>query len=188
MLRAEWGILGSNVVGKSRPTRVISGSDLPHSGRMILKTLSVPLPLAFGYAFQRSFTGRDSSKLILRVYGVNIVKTLVIVKSFAELGLHLDEGVKNYSLKTLSRFAFAISMGINFDSLLVEEAGWSETFASSRTALVNWFETHAQRAMLMVVYLTDIIRTYCHHTAVLAKGHLTGHDTVPSALAANEAL
>ncbi|OYV46804.1 MAG: ATP-binding protein, partial [Burkholderiales bacterium 21-58-4] len=51
----KWGILGRNGAGKSTMIRIISGSDRPHSGRVI-KDMSVSWPLAFGDAFQGSLT------------------------------------------------------------------------------------------------------------------------------------
>ena len=50
------GILGRNGAGKSTMIRLISGAELPTSGR-IERDMSVSWPLAFGGAFQGSLTG-----------------------------------------------------------------------------------------------------------------------------------
>ncbi len=90
----KWGIVGRNGAGKSTLIRIISGSDKPHSGR-IIKNMTVSWPMAFGDALQGSLTGRDNARLISRVYGVDFHRSIEPVEDFAELGPYLHEPVKN---------------------------------------------------------------------------------------------
>ncbi|OIQ86545.1 polysialic acid transport ATP-binding protein KpsT [mine drainage metagenome] len=183
----KWGILGRNGAGKSTLIRVISGSDRPHSGR-IIKTMSISWPLAFGDAFQGSLTGRDNSKLIARVYGVDEARTLAMVEEFAELGSYLNEPVKNYSSGMRSRLAFAISMAIEFDCFLIDEAMAVGDHRFKEKCDHELFEKRADRAMLIVAHQTDIIRNYCDHAAVLEGGKLVIHESVENAISAYESL
>lgn len=64
------GILGRNGAGKSTMIRMISGAELPTSGR-IVREMSVSWPLAFGGAFQGSLTGMDNLRFICRIYGAD---------------------------------------------------------------------------------------------------------------------
>ncbi len=177
----RWGILGRNGAGKSTLIRIISGSDIPNSGK-ILKDMTISWPLAFGEAFQGSLTGRDNAKLISRVYDVDFHKTLKMIEDFAELGAYLNEPVKSYSSGMRSRLAFAISMSIEFDCFLIDEGmsvGDHRFYVKCNHEL---FEKRGDRAMLIVAHQTDLIRRHCTHAAVLDAGKLIQCDGVEEAI------
>ncbi|HQT73209.1 MAG TPA: ABC transporter ATP-binding protein [Acidiphilium sp.] len=183
----KWGILGRNGAGKSTMIRIISGSDRPHSGRVI-KDMSVSWPLAFGDAFQGSLTGRDNARLISRVYGVDFQNTLNEVESFAELGSYLNEPVKTYSSGMRARLAFAISMAIEFDCFLIDEGMSVGDHRFSQKCDVELFEKRGDRAMIIVAHQTDLIRDHCDRAAVLEGGKLHIYETVDSAIEAYQSL
>jgi len=108
------GILGRNGSGKSTLIRMISGAELPTSGR-IRRTISASWPLAFGGAFQPYLTGLDNLRFICRVYGVDFKGVMPFVEDFTELGIYLREPVLHYSSGMRARLAFALSMAIEFD-------------------------------------------------------------------------
>ena len=105
------GILGRNGAGKSTLIRMISGAELPTSGR-IQRGISVSWPLAFGGAFQPSLTGLDNLRFVCRIYGVNYADIVPFVEDFTELGLYLREPVMHYSSGMRARLGFALSMAI----------------------------------------------------------------------------
>ena len=179
----KWGILGRNGAGKSTMIRIISGSDRPHSGRVV-KNMSVSWPLAFGDAFQGSLTGRDNARLISRIYGVDFQNTLNEIESFAELGSYLNEPVKTYSSGMRARLAFAISMAIEFDCFLIDEGMSVGDHRFARKCDVELFEKRGDRAMIIVAHQTDLIRDHCDHAAVLEGGKLKIFFSVDDAIAA----
>jgi capsular polysaccharide transport system ATP-binding protein len=183
----KWGILGRNGAGKSTLIRIISGSDKPQSGA-VRKTMTVSWPLAFGEAFQGSLTGRDNAKLISRVYGVDFHQTLDMVEDFAELGPYLGEPVKSYSSGMRSRLAFAISMAIEFDCFLIDEAMSVGDHRFAKKCDVELFEKRGDRAMIIVAHQTDLIRQHCEKVALLENGKLSVMPSVDEAIAAYEAL
>lgn len=183
----KWGIMGRNGAGKSTLIRVMSGSDRPHSGTL-RKTMSVSWPLAFGDAFQGSLTGKDNTRLISRVYGVDYAKTLDMVESFAELGSYLGEPVKNYSSGMRARLAFAISMAIEFDCFLIDEAMSVGDHRFAVKCDEELFGKRGDRAMVIVAHQTDLIRNHCDHAAVLELGRLTVYESVDAAIHAYENL
>lgn len=183
----KWGIMGRNGAGKSTLIRIMSGSDRPHSGT-IRKDMSVSWPLAFGDAFQGSLTGKDNARLISRVYGVDYAKTLDMVESFAELGAYLGEPVKNYSSGMRARLAFAISMAIEFDCFLIDEAMSVGDHRFAVKCDVELFEKRGDRAMVIVAHQTDLIRNHCDHAAILEQGRLTVYESVEAAIQAYENL
>ncbi len=183
----KWGILGRNGAGKSTLIRIISGSDKPHSG-IIKKAMTVSWPLAFGDAFQGGLTGRDNTKLISRVYGVDFHHTLDMVESFAELGVYLNEPVSNYSSGMRSRLAFAISMAIEFDCFLIDEGMSVGDHRFAEKCNVELFEKRGDRAMIIVSHQIDLIRDHCDRAAVLENGILNVYDSVESAIQAYQIL
>lgn len=183
----KWGILGRNGAGKSTLIRIISGSDKPHSGS-IEKKMTVSWPLAFGDAFQGSLTGRDNTKLISRVYGVDFRQAIDMVEDFAELGPYLNEPVKSYSSGMRSRLAFAISMAIEFDCFLIDEGMSVGDHRFAKKCDTELFEKRGERAMIIVAHQIDLIRNHCDHVALLEQGRLNVMPSVDSAITAYEAL
>lgn len=183
----KWGILGRNGAGKSTLIRIISGSDKPQSGQL-RKTMTVSWPLAFGDAFQGSLTGRDNTKLISRVYGVDFHNTLAMVEDFAELGSYLTEPVKSYSSGMRSRLAFAISMAIEFDCFLIDEGMSVGDHRFAEKCNVELFAKRGDRAMIIVAHQTDLIRNHCDHAAFLENGKLQVMPSVDAAIEAYENL
>ena len=183
----KWGILGRNGAGKSTLIRLISGAEKPNVGN-IVRDITVSWPLAFGGAFQGSLTGRDNTRLICRAYGVDFDKTIAMVEDFAELGPYLREPVKSYSSGMAARLAFAISMSVEFDCFLIDEAMAVGDHRFLQKCNVELFENRGDRAMIIVSHQADVIRARCDHAAVLENGRLTVHESVDSAIAAYEAL
>ncbi|MCL4526986.1 MAG: ABC transporter ATP-binding protein [Gammaproteobacteria bacterium] len=183
----KWGILGRNGAGKSTLVRLISGAEKPNSGK-IVRNISVSWPLAFGGAFQGSLTGRDNTRLICRAYGVDFDRTIAMVEDFAELGSYLWEPVKSYSSGMAQRLAFAISMAVEFDCFLIDEALAVGDHRFLQKCNVELFENRGDRAMIIVSHQANVIRAHCDHAAVLENGRLTVYESVDSAIAAYEAL
>ncbi|MHB8116424.1 MAG: ABC transporter ATP-binding protein [Acidithiobacillus ferrivorans] len=183
----KWGILGRNGAGKSTLIRIISGSDRPDSGRVI-KNMSVSWPLAFGEAFQGSLTGRDNARLIARVYNVDFRRTLAMVEDFAELGSYLNEPVRTYSSGMSSRLAFAISMAIEFDCFLIDEAMSVGDHRFHVKCNQELFEKRGDRAMIIVTHQTNLVLSHCDHAALLVDGELRVMTSVIDAVQAYENL
>lgn len=174
------GILGRNGAGKSTIIRIISGAELPNSGR-VSRSMSVSWPLAFGGAFQGALTGLDNLRFICRIYGSKFDESLGFVEEFSELGRYLREPVKTYSAGMRARLAFAISMVVEFDCFLIDEiiaVGDSRFHEKCRVEL---FEKRRDRAMIIVSHDPVYIRQHCDQAAVLHQQKLYRFDSVDDA-------
>ncbi|RXV72936.1 ABC transporter ATP-binding protein [Burkholderia stabilis] len=174
------GILGRNGAGKSTMIRMISGAELPTSGR-VARAMSVSWPLAFGGAFQGSLTGMDNLRFICRVYGADATQAEPFVQEFSELGYYLREPVKTYSAGMRARLAFAISMAIEFDCFLIDEiiaVGDSRFHEKCHHEL---FERRRDRSLIIVSHDAGYIRQHCDHAAVLVEGKLHTFDAIDDA-------
>jgi capsular polysaccharide transport system ATP-binding protein len=165
------GILGRNGAGKSTLIRLISGAEHPTSGR-IRREMSVSWPLAFGGAFQSHLTGLDNLKFVCRIYGVDYKPLVAFVEDFTELGIYFREPVLHYSQGMLTRLAFALSMAIEFDCFLIDEAMVVGDARFHERCHQELFQKRKDRAFILVTHDADVIKLYCENAVVLHQGKL----------------
>jgi capsular polysaccharide transport system ATP-binding protein len=150
--------------------------------------MSVSWPLAGGAGMQTSMTGADNARFIARIYDAPIEKTLAQVETFAELGPYFHQPVKTYSGGMVSRLQMGISLAIDFDCYLIDEA----TGAGDRRFLERTKQALAERtrdrAIIMVSHIPTHLKTYCTTGAVLSDGRLTFYEDLDEAIATYQAL
>ncbi len=174
------GILGQNGAGKSTLIRLISGAEKPSSGH-IQREMTVSWPLAFGGAFQANLTGLDNLKFVCRVYGVDYKPLIPFVEDFTELGIYFREPVMHYSNGMLTRLAFALSMAIEFDCFLIDEAMVVGDARFHEKCHIELFHKRKDRAFILVTHDANAIKLYCEKASVLQDGKLYPFDTVDEA-------
>ncbi len=174
------GILGRNGAGKSTLIRLISGAEQPTSGH-IRRGMRVSWPLAFGGAFQPHLTGLDNLKFVCRVYGVDYKPLVPFVEEFTELGIYFREPVLHYSNGMLTRLAFALSMAIDFDCFLIDEAMVVGDVRFHERCHIELFQKRRDRAFILVTHEAHVIKLYCESAAVLHAGRLLSFPSVDAA-------
>jgi capsular polysaccharide transport system ATP-binding protein len=174
------GIIGRNGAGKSTLIRLIAGAERPTSGA-IRRAMSVSWPLAFAGAFQAHLTGLDNLKFVCRIYGVNYRPLLPFVEEFTELGVYFREPVLHYSHGMLTRLAFALSMAIEFDCFLIDEAMVVGDVRFHERCHVELFHKRKDRAFILVSHDANVIKLYCESACVLHEGHLMPFPSVDEA-------
>jgi capsular polysaccharide transport system ATP-binding protein len=174
------GILGRNGAGKSTLIRLIAGAERPTSG-IIRRGMSVSWPLAFGGAFQAHLTGLDNLKFVCRIYGVDYRPLIAFVEEFTELGDYFREPVLHYSHGMLTRLAFALSMAIEFDCFLIDEAMVVGDIRFHDRCHVELFQKRKDRAFILVTHDANSIKLYCKNACVLHEGRLLPFATVDEA-------
>ena len=174
------GILGGNGAGKSSLIRIISGAELPSSGR-VSRDMSVSWPLGFTGAFQGSLTGIDNVRFICRVYNRDIASAIEYVKEFTELGSYLNEPVKNYSSGMRAKLAFALSLTIEFDCYLIDELMSVGDSRFQEKCNLELFDKRKDRSLIIVSHLAARIQKLCQKACVLKDGVLYHFSTVDEA-------
>lgn len=174
------GILGQNGAGKSTLIRLISGAEKPTSGD-IRRGMTVSWPLAFGGAFQTHMTGLDNLKFVCRIYGVDYKPLVPFVEEFTELGIYFREPVMHYSHGMMTRLAFALSMAIEFDCFLIDEAMVVGDVRFHEKCHIELFQKRKDRAFILVTHDANVIKLYCERACVLHDGRLYSFETVDEA-------
>ncbi|NDY93416.1 ABC transporter ATP-binding protein [Ideonella livida] len=174
------GILGRNGAGKSTLIRLLAGAEQPSAGH-IHRGMSVSWPLAFGGAFQGHLTGLDNLRFICRVYNVDWQPLLPFIEEFTELGAYLREPVGRYSMGMMTRLAFALSMAIEFDCFLIDEAMVVGDKRFHDRCHHELFHKRRDRAFILVSHDENVIRLYCERACVLHQGRLHSFDSVDEA-------
>src|SRR5579859_298596 len=174
------GILGRNGAGKSTLIRLIAGAERPTYGR-IRRGMRISWPLAFGGAFQIHLTGLDNLKFVCRIYGVDYRPLIPFVEEFTELGEYFREPVMHYSHGMLTRLAFALSMAIEFDCFLIDEAMVVGDVRFHERCHVELFHRRKDRAFILVTHEASVIKLYCTRASVLHEGKLLPFASVDEA-------
>ena len=179
------GLLGRNGAGKSTLLKMIAGTEPPSSGK-ISSSGSISWPVGFAGSFHGELSGAQNCRFIGRIYGVDTDELIAFVEDFAGLGVHFHLPLKTYSSGMKSRLAFGTSMGIAFDTYLVDEitAVGDASFRSRSDALFK--ERMRNAGSVVVSHSMGQIRQLCDAVVILEDGHLTFHDDVDRGIREHE--
>ena len=174
-------LLGRNGAGKSTLLRLIAGTLNPTSGH-VRRVGSVSWPVGFAGSFHGDLTGAQNTRFIARIYGVDGDELIDFTAGFADLGAHFRLPFRTYSSGMKARLAFGVSMGIAFDTYLVDEvtAVGDAAFRSKSNAL---FLARMQQAGSVVVsHSMGLVRELCDVAVVLEAGKMIYYDDVAAAI------
>jgi len=177
------GILGRNGSGKSTLVRMLSGVEAPTRGH-IKRSMAISWPIGMAAGFSGQLSGADNARFIARLYGRDIQRITEFVADFSELGEYLRMPMMTYSSGMRSRLALAVSLAVDFDCYLVDEA-----LAVGDTRFGRAFAEKIERSgLILVSHSPALVRRLCTRAAVLDQGILTFYDDLDEALATYNAL
>jgi capsular polysaccharide transport system ATP-binding protein len=162
-------ILGRNGAGKSTLIKVLAGLQRPTRGH-IHRGLFMSWPLALGGGFEGEMTGYDNMRFISRIYGKPFRDMHEFVADFTELGTSLYEPVRHYSDGMRMRLAFAISLAIDFECLLIDEVILVGDKRFQEKCQREIFENRQHCAMILAIHAMDVVEQYCDYALVLQNG------------------
>lgn len=172
------GVIGPNGAGKSTLLSIVAGQTQPDAGRVV-RNMSVSWPLGYAGGVDLRLTGVANCRFIARLYGRDPQEVVRFVADFSELADYMNWPVKTYSTGMRSRFSFALSMAVDFDCILVDEAlGAGDQFFRDKAERA--LEERRRRSSLLFVThnLKEVVRL-CDKVLVLGGPEPELSDDVP---------
>lgn len=168
------GIVGRNGSGKSTLLRSIAGIFSPNTGRIDLHGHTISL-MALGIGFVSRLSGRENivlSGMLLGFSEKEVEEKVQDIIDFSELGEFIDRPVSTYSSGMYSKLAFAITVMLETDIMLVDEVlsvGDSrfqkKSFAKMRELIMN-----VNTTVLIVSHNMETLRDLCDRVLWIHDG------------------
>jgi ABC-type polysaccharide/polyol phosphate transport system ATPase subunit len=172
------GILGRNGAGKSTLLKMITGVLTPTSGSIEVNGKIASL-LELGAGFNPEMTGIENIYLNGTLMGFTkeeMDKKIDNIIAFADIGEFIYQPAKMYSSGMYARLAFAVSINVEPDILIVDEAlsVGDEKFQRKCYAKI---ENLAQDGctILFVTHSTSLLESICTSGLLFVNGKLTAY-------------
>ncbi len=168
------GIIGRNGSGKSTLLQIIAGTLQCTTGTVNLSGRVAAL-LELGSGFNPEFSGRENVYLNGAVLGIPIEemnRLFNAILSFADIGDFIDQPVKTYSSGMLVRLAFAVSVNVKPDILIIDEAlSVGDTAFQFKCFQRLEKLTKSGTTLLFVSHSMETVKTFCERAVYLKHGH-----------------
>lgn len=170
-----FGIVGRNGAGKSTLLQLIAGTATPTQGSVQVFGKVAAL-LELGSGFNPEFTGRENVFLNAALLGLTRAQTLARfdeIVAFAELGEFIDQPVKTYSSGMVVRLAFAVSVCVEPDILIVDEA-LAVGDAAFQFKCLQRIEAMQSKGttLLFVSHDMSMVQSFCRQAMYLEHGRI----------------
>lgn len=175
------GLLGRNGAGKSTLLELIAGTADATSGE-VLSDGSISFPVGFAGSFHPDMTGAQNTRFVARIYGVDSDALADYVADFAELGGHFHLPFRSYSSGMRSRLAFGVSMGLSFDTYLIDEITAVGDAQFKKKSQAVFADRMSRSGAIFVSHSPQTLRDMCQAGAVLENGALTYYDRIDDAI------
>lgn len=167
------GIIGRNGSGKSTLLHLIAGTLSPSTGELAVNGRIAAL-LELGSGFNPEFTGRENVYMNAAILGLNhdeIDRRFDEIAAFADIGDFIEQPVKTYSSGMMIRLAFAVSVCVDPEILIVDEAlaVGDELFQRKCYGRIQSLQQNGT-AILFVSHAAGAILELCSRAILLDSG------------------
>ena len=179
-------VLGRNGAGKSSLLQMIAGTLQPDRGRIEVEgTVSWPVGLA--QSFHPDLTGLQNTRFVARIFGVDRDRLEQFVHDFSGLEGHFNVPFRTYSQGMRARLGFALSMGIGFDTYLIDEVTAVGDAAFRQTCETALAERLENRGAVIVSHSLGFVRRVCEAGVLLQNGRAVWYGDIDAAIEAHQA-
>ena len=174
------GILGSNGSGKSTISSIIAGITSVDSGQVIINGEQALISINTG--LNNQLTGLENIKLKGALLGLSQKKVEKITQGvidFAELGDFLYQPVKKYSSGMKSRLGFAISINLDPDIIIIDEAlsVGDSGFASKCMKKMEEFKKNG-KTIFFISHSLPQVKSFCNKALWIEGGELKAYGEI----------
>ena len=169
------GIVGTNGSGKSTLLKLITGVVTPTSGELHTQGKIAAL-LELGAGFNPEYTGMENIYLNGTMMGYSekeMRKRVPAIVEFADIGDFIQQPVKTYSSGMFARLAFAVSINVEPDILIVDEA-LSVGDTRFQVKCIDKMKELREKGttVLFVTHAVEQIKRFCTRTIWLKDGRI----------------
>ena len=167
------GIIGKNGAGKSTLLKMITGVLTPSAGSIETRGTIASL-LELGAGFNPDMTGLENVYLNGTLMGFTreeMEPKIPAILEFADIGEFIYQPVKMYSSGMFARLAFSVSINVEPDILIVDEALSVGDMAFQMKCFKKFQDFQAEgRTILFVTHALDTVIRYCSRGIVIDDG------------------
>lgn len=172
------GLAGLNGSGKSTMAKIIAGITFPTSGMCSVNgTVNM---LAANVGMNEQLTGRENIHYKCMLLGLTkrqIRRVEEQIIDFAEVGVYIDQPLRTYSSGMRSRLGFAISVHVEPEILIVDEALSVGDAAFSEKCMAKMQEFRdAGKTIFFVTHAPWQMLHFCDRVMWLHRGRVIGFD------------
>ncbi|MYL20117.1 teichoic acids export ABC transporter ATP-binding subunit TagH [Halobacillus litoralis] len=178
------GIIGVNGSGKSTISNLIADVTAPTTG--LVKVKGEVSLIAVSAGLNKELTGRENIELKCLMMGIKkdeIQRIKPDIIDFADIGNFIDMPVKKYSSGMKSRLGFAISISVDPDVLVIDEAlsVGDQTFADKCLDKLNEFKENG-KTIFFVSHSAAQVKKFCTKALWLEHGTVRDHGELEDVL------